>query len=154
MPSTTKKGTKKSTTRTSSTSKGFTREERAAMKERSKELKAASDREEGERALLEAISKMPKPDRAMGKRLHDLMAANAPDLDPKTWYGMPAYAKDDKVVCFFQSADKFKARYATLGFSDTANLDQGSIWPTSFALKEMTPDVEKKIVRLIKKAVS
>jgi uncharacterized protein YdhG (YjbR/CyaY superfamily) len=152
---TTKKATrKKSTKRTDTGAKGFTPEERAAMRERAKELKAAGNRAEGEKALLAAIAKMPEPDRSMGKRLHELIATNGPDLAPKTWYGMPAYAKDDKVVCFFQSADKFKARYATLGFNDTANLDQGDMWPTSFALKELTPDVEKKIARLVKKAVS
>ncbi len=150
---TTKEHTKKTTKRTAASAKGFTPEERAAMKERAKELKMASNRAEGEKALLAAIAKMPEPDRAMGKRLHDLVTASAPDLAPKTWYGMPAYARDDKVVCFFQSADKFKARYATLGFNDTANLDQGDMWPTSFALKELTPAVEDKIVRLVKKAV-
>jgi uncharacterized protein YdhG (YjbR/CyaY superfamily) len=154
MPAT-KKATKKTTTRaTTSTSKGFTPEERAAMKERAKELKAAGNRAEGEKSVLAAVAKMPEPDRAMGKRLHELITASAPDLDPKTWYGMPAYAKDDKVVCYFQSADKFKARYATFGFNDTANLDQGVMWPTSFAIKEWTPEVEKKIARLVKKAVS
>jgi uncharacterized protein YdhG (YjbR/CyaY superfamily) len=153
-PSTTKKATKKTSTRTGASTKGFTPEERAAMKERAKELKAAGNRAEGEKALLAAIAKMPGPDRAMGKRLHELITANAPDLAPKTWYGMPAYVKDDKVVCFFQSADKFKARYATLGFNDTANLDKGAMWPTSFALKELTPAVEKEITRLVKKAVS
>jgi uncharacterized protein YdhG (YjbR/CyaY superfamily) len=154
MPSSTKKATKKTTTRTSASSKGFTPEERAAMRERAKELKASANRAEGEKALLAAIAKMPKPDRAMGKRLHELVTAAAPDLAPKTWYGMPAYAKDDKIVCFFQSADKFKARYATLGFNDTANLDQGAMWPTSFAVKELTSTVEKEITRLVKKAVS
>ena len=157
-PSTTKKaptkGSKKTTKRTSATSKGFTPEERAAMRERARELKAATNKAEAEKALLDAIAKMPKPDRDMGKRLHELIKASAPDLDSKTWYGMPAYVKDDKVVCFFQSADKFKARYATLGFNDTANLDEGPMWPTSFALKELTPAVEKKIARLVKKAVS
>ena len=153
---TTKKATKKkTTTRTAAkTSKGFTPEERAAMRERAKELKAAANREEGEKALVAAVAKMPEPDRAMGKRLHELIKATAPELAPKTWYGMPAYAKDDKVVCFFQSADKFKSRYATLGFSDTANLDQGAMWATSFAVKEWTPTVEKEITRLVKKAVS
>jgi uncharacterized protein YdhG (YjbR/CyaY superfamily) len=150
----TKKATKKTTTRTSGTSKAFTPEERAAMKERAKELKASANRAEGEKALLAAVAKMSQPDRAMGKRLHELITATAPDLAPKTWYGMPAYAKDDKIVCFFQNADKFKSRYATFGFNDTANLDQGDMWPTSFALKELTPDVEKKITRLVKKAVS
>ena len=151
----TKKATKKTSARNTGTaSKGFTPEERAAMKERAKELKMAATREEGEKALLAAIAKMPPSDRTMGKRLHELVSANAPDLAPKTWYGMPAYARDDKVVCFFQSADKFKARYATLGFNDTANLDKGDMWPTSFALKEWTPAVEKEIARLVKKAVS
>jgi uncharacterized protein YdhG (YjbR/CyaY superfamily) len=154
-PSTTKKATKKTTKRTTgTTSKGFTPEERAAMKERAKELKAAANRAEGEKALLTAIAKMPEPDRAIGKRLHELIKASAPDLAPKTWYGMPAYAKEDKVLCYFQSADKFKSRYATFGFNDTANLDQGAMWPTSFALKELTPAVEKEITRLVKKAVS
>ena len=154
MPASTKKATKKTTKRTSSTSKGFTADERAAMKARAKELKAAATREAGEKALLDAIAEMPKADRTMGKRLHDIVQATAPDLAPKTWYGMPAYSKDDKIVLFFQSADKFKARYATFGFNDTASLDQGAMWPTSFALKELTPEVEKKITQLVKKAVS
>src|SRR3990170_4644916 len=152
-----KKATQKSTKRTTATnkkSKGFSPEERAAMKERAKELKAATNRAEGEKAVLAAIGKMPEPDRAMGKRLHALIRASAPDLAPKTWYGMPAYAKDDKVVCFFQSADKFKSRYATFGFSDEANLDKGGMWPTSFALKELTAAEEAKIGKLVKKAVS
>ena len=153
-PDTSKKAAKKTATRTTGTSKGFTPEERAAMKERAKELKAAGNRAEGEKALRAAIDKMPEPDRGMAKRLHELVTGSAPDLVPKTWYGMPAYAKDDKVVCFFQSADKFKARYATFGFNDTANLDQGAMWPTSFALKELTPGVEEEIARLVKKAVS
>ncbi len=150
-----KKATQKSAKRTAGkTSKGFTPGERAAMKERAKELKAAANRADGEKAVLAAIAKMPEPDRAMGRRLHALIKASAPDLSPKTWYGMPAYAKDDKVVCFFQSADKFKSRYATFGFNDTANLDEGAMWPTSFALKELTPAVETKIGKLVKKAVS
>jgi uncharacterized protein YdhG (YjbR/CyaY superfamily) len=154
-PSTTKKATKKTTKRTAgTTSKGFTPEERAAMKERAKELKAATNRAEGEKALLAAIAKMPEADRTMGKRLHELIKASAPDLASKTWYGMPAYVKDDQVVCFFQSADKFKSRYATFGFNDSANLDQGAMWPTSFALKKLTPSVEREIARLVKKAVS
>lgn len=152
-PSATKKATKKTTKRTATSAKGFTPEERAAMRERAKELKAASNRAEGEKACLAAIAKMPKADRAIGKRLHEIIETNAPDLASKTWYGMPAYAKDDKVVCFFQSADKFKARYATLGFNDTANLDQGDMWPTGFALKKLTPAVEKRIAQLVKKAV-
>ena len=156
---TTKKATKKTakkkaTKRTTASSKGFTPEERAAMRERARELKAAANKAEGEKIALAAIAKMPEPDRSMGKRLHEIIKESAPDLASKTWYGMPAYVKDDNVVCFFQSADKFKARYATLGFNDTANLDQGDMWPTSFALKEMTPDVEKKIALLVKKAVS
>ncbi|MFP5297639.1 MAG: iron chaperone [Actinomycetota bacterium] len=151
----TKKPTRKPTSKKSAdgTSKGFTPEERAAMRERAKELKAAASRQEGEKALLAAVAKMAKPDRQMGERLHALITTTAPELSPKTWYGMPAYAKDDKVVCFFQSADKFKTRYATLGFSDSANLDQGDMWPTAFALKELTPTVEAKIQRLVKKAV-
>ena len=148
------KTTKKATTRTSASAKGFTAEERAAMKERAKELKAGASRAEGEKAALEAIAKMPTEDRSMAKRVHELIAESAPELAPKTWYGMPAYAKDDSVVCFFQSAAKFKARYATLGFNDTANLDDGEMWPTTFALKELTSAVEDKISRLVKKAVS
>jgi uncharacterized protein YdhG (YjbR/CyaY superfamily) len=138
-------------------SKGFTDEERAAMKERAQELKAeeraSKDRAAGERALLAKIAEMPEPDRAMAKRLHAIITASAPALSPKTWYGMPAYAKDGKVVCFFQSAEKFKSRYATFGFSDEANLDKGAMWPTSFALKELTAAEEKKIGALVKKAV-
>jgi uncharacterized protein YdhG (YjbR/CyaY superfamily) len=153
--STAKKSTKKKTTgRASGSSKGFTAEERAAMRERAKELKASASKAEGEKTCLAAINKMPKSDRTIGKRLHEIIQDNAPDLAAKTWYGMPAYAKDDKVVCFFQSADKFKARYATFGFNDTANLDKGEMWPTSFAVKELTPAVEKKIAQLVKKAVS
>jgi uncharacterized protein YdhG (YjbR/CyaY superfamily) len=138
-------------------SKGFTAEERAAMRERAQELKAATNRAEGERAVLAKIAEMPEPDRAMAERLHALVKASAPALWPKTWYGMPAYAKggkDGKVVCFFQSADKFKARYATFGFSDEANLDAGAMWPTSFALKKLTAADEAKIAALVKKAVS
>jgi uncharacterized protein YdhG (YjbR/CyaY superfamily) len=137
---------------------GFTAEEKDAMKERAKELKAEArankDKAEGENAILAAIAKMPEPDRAMAKRLHAIVKDSAPALSPKTWYGMPAYAdKDGKVVCFFQSADKFKARYATFGFNDTANLDDGAMWPTSFALKELTAAAETKIGQLVKKAV-
>jgi uncharacterized protein YdhG (YjbR/CyaY superfamily) len=134
-------------------SKGFTDEERAAMKERAQELKAEARKADGESAVLAKIAEMQGPDRAMAERLHAIVKASAPDLSPKTWYGMPAYARDGKVVCFFQSAEKFKARYATLGFSDEANLDQGSMWPTSFALKELTADEEAKIGTLVKKAV-
>jgi uncharacterized protein YdhG (YjbR/CyaY superfamily) len=132
----------------------FTAEERAAMKERARELKAASRRADGESEVLAKIAEMPKSDRALAERVHAIVKAGAPALSPRTWYGMPAYAKDDKVVCFFQSADKFKSRYATLGFSDKANLDNGAMWPTSFALKELTPTDEKKIGALVKKAVS
>jgi uncharacterized protein YdhG (YjbR/CyaY superfamily) len=130
--------------------KGFTDEERAAMKERAQELKKA----EGESAVLAKIAEMSEPDRTMGGRLHAIIKASAPVLSPKTWYGMPAYAKDGKVVCFFQSAQKFNSRYATLGFSDKANLDEGAMWPTSFALKELTDAEEARIGALVKKAVS
>ena len=135
-------------------SKGFSAEERAAMKERAKELKAEAERADGESALLAKIAEMKGNDRAMAKRLHAIVKANAPDLSPKTWYGMPAYARDGKVVCFFKSAAKFKSRYATLGFEEAANLDDGAMWPTSFALKDLTDAEEKKIVALVKKAVS
>jgi uncharacterized protein YdhG (YjbR/CyaY superfamily) len=144
----------KGTTAVKKKSKGFTGEERAAMKERAQELKAEAARADGESALLAKIAEMPGPDRAIAKRLHAIVQASAPALAPKTWYGMPAYAKDGKVVCFFQSADKFKSRYATFGFSDEANLDKGAMWPTSFALKELTAAEEAKIVALVKKAVS
>ena len=152
-----KKGTQKSpksTTAITKKSKGFTDEERAAMKERARELKAAADKADGESAVLEKIAAMPAPDRALGERLHAIIKATAPDLSPKTWYGMPAYAKDGKVVCFFQSAQKFKTRYATFGFSDKANLDEGAIWPTAFALTELTAAGEARIGALLKKAVS
>jgi uncharacterized protein YdhG (YjbR/CyaY superfamily) len=139
-------------------SKGFTDEERAAMKERAQELKAEArankNKAEGESDVLAKIAEIPEPERAMAKRLHAIIKASAPTLSPKTWYGMPAYAKDGKVVCFFQSAEKFKSRYATLGFSDTANLDEGALWPTAFALKELTATVEARISALVKKAVS
>jgi uncharacterized protein YdhG (YjbR/CyaY superfamily) len=128
----------------------FTDEERAAMKERAQELKV----EAGESDVLAKIAEMPEPDRAMGKRLHEIIKASAPELSPKTWYGMPAYAKDGKVVCFFQSAEKFNSRYATFGFSDKANLDEGAMWATSFALKELTDTEEAKISALVKRAVS
>jgi len=150
---TAKSGPKASAKRTGA-SNTFTAEERAAMRERAKELKAAKNREEGERALLAKIAEMPKPDRAMAERVHAIVTKSAPSLWPKTWYGMPAYAKDDKIVCFFQSADKFKSRYATFGFNDTANLDDGAMWPTAFALKQLTAADEKKIAALVKKAVS
>jgi uncharacterized protein YdhG (YjbR/CyaY superfamily) len=134
-------------------SKAFTAEERAAMKERAQELKAEASKADGERVLLAKIAEMKGSDRSMAKRLHAIITASAPSLSPKTWYGMPAYAKDGKIVCFFQSAEKFKSRYATFGFSDEANLDAGDMWPTSFALKELTAADEKKIVALVKKAV-
>ncbi|HSH78428.1 MAG TPA: DUF1801 domain-containing protein [Herpetosiphonaceae bacterium] len=137
---------------------GFTDEERAAMKERAKELKAEArankNRAEGESDVLAKIAEMPEPERAMAQRLHEIIKASAPALAPKTWYGMPAYAKDGKVVCYFQSAHKFNSRYATFGFSDTANLDEGTMWPTSFALKELTATEEERIGALVKKAVS
>jgi uncharacterized protein YdhG (YjbR/CyaY superfamily) len=140
------------------TAKGFTDEERAAVRARAKELKAEAraneDRAAGESAVLAAIAEMKGQDRAMAKRLHALITASAPALTPKTWYGMPAYAKDGKVVCFFKSAAKFKSRYATLGFEDEANLDEGAMWPTSFALKELTAADETRIAALVKKAVS
>jgi uncharacterized protein YdhG (YjbR/CyaY superfamily) len=124
------------------------------MKERAQELKAEAQKADGESAVLAKIAEMPEPDRAMGKRLHVVIKASAPALSPKLWYGMPAYAKDGKVVCFFQSAQKFNSRYATLGFSDKANLDEGAMWPTSFALKELTDAEEARIGALVKKAVS
>jgi uncharacterized protein YdhG (YjbR/CyaY superfamily) len=142
-----RKGTQKETT-------GFSAEERAAMKERAKELKASKDREEGERALLAKIAEMRESDRTMAERLHAIVTANAPDLWPKTWYGMPAYARDGKVVCFFKSAEKFGSRYATFGFEEAANLDEGAMWPTSYALTKLTAADGRKIGALVKKAVS
>jgi uncharacterized protein YdhG (YjbR/CyaY superfamily) len=130
----------------------FTSEEKLAMKERAQELKA--DKADGESAALAKIAEMQEPDRAMAERLHAIVKATAPELSPRTWYGMPAYAKDGKVVCFFQSAQKFKTRYATFGFSDAANLDSGSLWPVAFALKQLTAAEEAKIKTLLKKAVS
>jgi uncharacterized protein YdhG (YjbR/CyaY superfamily) len=141
-------------------SKAFTDEERAAMRERAQEVKAAARRgsragkADGESDVLAKIAEMPESDRAMAERLHAIVKASAPALSPRTWYGMPAYAKDGKVVCFFQSGAKFKTRYATLGFSDNANLDEGAMWPTAFALKRLTAAEEKKIRALVKKAVS
>ncbi len=152
-----KKGTRKSTRSTTvgKKSKGFTDEERAAMKERLQELKAErAGKADGESAVLAKIAEMPEPDRAMGKRLHAIIKASAPALSPRLWYGMPAYAQDGKVVCFFQSAQKFKTRYATFGFSDAANLDEGHLWPTGFALKELTATEEARIRALVKKAMS
>jgi uncharacterized protein YdhG (YjbR/CyaY superfamily) len=148
----------KSATAMNKKSKGFTEEERAAMKARAQELKAEArankNKAEGQSAVLAAIAAMQEPDCAMAKRLHAIIKASAPALSPKTWYGMPAYANDGKVVCFFQSAQKFKTRYATFGFSDAANLDEGAMWPTAFALKELTADEEARISALVKKAVS
>ena len=147
-----------STTAIGKTAGGFTDEERAAMKERAKELKAEErankNRAVGESDLLAKIAEMPEADRAMAARLHEIIGASAPDLWPKTWYGMPAYARDGKIVCFFQAASKFNARYATLGFNDTANLDDGAMWPTAFALKELTAAEEARISALVKKAAS
>jgi hypothetical protein len=150
----------KSTAATNKKSKGFTDEERAAMKEHAQELKAEArrgpraDKADGESAVLATIAAMPEPDRALGERLHALIKASAPALSPRLWYGMPAYARDGKVVCFFQSAQKFKTRYATLGFMHEANLDEGAMWPTAFALKELTAAEEARIGALVKKAVS
>jgi len=157
-PSTNTQKSARSTAAIEKTSQGFSDEEKAAMKQRAKEIKAEArlgkDREAGESAVLAKIAEFPEPDRSMAERLHAIVKANAPDLMPRTWYGMPAYTRDGKVVCFFQGADKFKARYATLGFDDTANLDEGDLWPTYFALKKLTPAVESKIAELVKKAVS
>src|SRR5947207_8854524 len=159
-PKTDTRKSAKSATVTGNAVKGFTDEERAAMKERVQELKAEARRgpsagkADGEADVLAKIAEMPKPDRAMAERLHAIIKASAPALSPRTWYGMPAYAKDGNVVCFFRSAQKFKTRYATLGFSDKANLDKGDMWPTDFALKELTAAEEKKIGALVKRAVS
>jgi uncharacterized protein YdhG (YjbR/CyaY superfamily) len=152
-----KKPRSKSTERSAKDkSKRFTDEERAAMKERAQELRAEAGRgkTDGESDVLAKIAEMPEPDRVMAERLHAIIKASAPTLSPKTWYGMPAYAKDDKVVCFFRAAQKFKDRYATFGFNDKANLDEGHMWPTAFALKELTAAEEAKIRALVKKAVS
>jgi len=147
----TTKETQKSTKNTTATGK-FSNEERAAMKERIQELR--SDKADGESAVIAAIDAMPGPDRAIGERLHAIIKANAPVLSPRLWYGMPAYAKDGKIVCFFQSAQKFKTRYATLGFMHEANLDEGAMWPTAYALKGLTAAEEARIAALVKKAVS
>jgi uncharacterized protein YdhG (YjbR/CyaY superfamily) len=158
MPETRKSA--KTTTATGKTFEGFTDEERGAMKERAKELKSEARRApraakaDGESAVLAKIAELPEPDRALAERLHGIIKANAPALSPKTWYGMPAYAKDGKIVCFFQPAQKFQSRYATFGFNDAANLDEGTMWPTSFALTELTADDEARIGALVKKAVS
>jgi uncharacterized protein YdhG (YjbR/CyaY superfamily) len=149
-----KKPAKKSATKSAGKSQGFTAAEKAAMRERAKELKAEARRADLEEALLAKIAEMPEPDRVMAERVHAIVKANAPDLSPKTLYGMPAYAKEGKVVCFFQSADKFESRYATFGFNDTANLDEGAMWPVAFALKKLTAADEKRIAALVKKAVS
>jgi uncharacterized protein YdhG (YjbR/CyaY superfamily) len=148
----TQKAVKRSTAKKSSS--GFTAEERAAMRERARELKAEANKADAEAALLAKIAEMPQADRAIAERLHAIITASAPLLEPKTWYGMPAYAKDGKVVCFFQSADKFKSRYATFGFTDAANLDDGAMWPTSFALTTLTTATENKIRALVNQAVS
>ncbi|MBW4436641.1 MAG: DUF1801 domain-containing protein [Pleurocapsa minor GSE-CHR-MK-17-07R] len=132
---------------------GFSEAEQAAMKERAKELKAGKSREAGESALLEKIAEMPEPERSMATRLHEIITASAPQLAPKTWYGMPAYTKDGKVVVFFQSAHKFESRYATIGFNDSARLDDGNMWPVSFALVELTAAEEAKIIEMVKRAV-
>jgi uncharacterized protein YdhG (YjbR/CyaY superfamily) len=133
---------------------GFSKEERAAMKERAKELKAAAKAADSEKAVLEKIAEMPEADRVIAERVHAIVKANAPGITAKLWYGMPAYAKDGKNVCFFQAAEKFESRYATFGFEDKANLDDGAMWPTAFALKELTPAVEAKLAELVKRAVS
>ncbi len=150
----------KSTAKVDKSSPALTEEELAALKETVQERKAEArrgrraDRGDGERDVLDKIAEMPEPDRSMAERIHTIVKASAPALSPKTWYGMPAYASDGKVVCFFTSADKFKSRYATFGFNDSANLDEGAMWPTSFALKELTPAAEEKIAALVKKAAS
>ena len=153
-----KKAQKSAKSATGNAVKGFTDEERAAMKERGKELKAEArthkNKADGENDVLATLAAMPEPDRVLAERLHALIMASAPALSPRTWYGMPAYAKDGKVVCFFQSAQKFKTRYATLGFMHAANLDEGAMWPTAFALKDLTAAEEARIAALVKKAVS
>ena len=148
----------KKDTQKSAGSAGFTDEEKAALKERAQELKAEArankDRAAGESDLLAKIAEMQEPDRSMAKRLHEIIKTSIPTLSPKTWYGMPAYTKDGKVVCFFQSAQKFKTRYSTFGFSDAANLDEGNLWPSAYALMELTPTEEASILALVKKAIS
>jgi uncharacterized protein YdhG (YjbR/CyaY superfamily) len=143
---------KKATKKPTKAIKGFSNEERSAMRQRVKELKA--DKADGESAVLAKIAEMPAPDRVLGERLHAIIKASAPALSPKLWYGMPAYARDGKIVCFFQPAHKFKTRYATFGFNDSANLDEGALWPVAFALKELTATEEARISELVKKAVS
>lgn len=161
MTATQKPAAPKKTTATDTTYEGFTDEERSAMKERAKELKASARRTsradkaaEEEAAVVAKIAEMQDSDRVMAERIHEIVRASAPDLAPKLWYGMPSYARDGKVVCFFQSAEKFKARYATLGFSDQADLDEGSMWATSYGLKELTPADESRIATLVKKAAN
>jgi uncharacterized protein YdhG (YjbR/CyaY superfamily) len=158
MSAKTQKATTKSTTATDKKTKGFTDEERAAMKERARELKAEArakkGKADGESDVLAKIAEMQGTDRAMATRVHAIVKASAPTLSPKTWYGMPAYAKEGKVVCFFKSAGKFNSRYATFGFEEAANLDEGAMWPTSYALKQLTDEDEKRIAALVKKAVS
>ena len=149
-----KQGTQGSAKRTSTAITGFTAEEKAAMKQRAKELKAAASAEDAEKEVLAKIAAMAAHDRAMGKRIHEIVRASAPGLVPRLWYGMPAYAKDEKIVCHFQDAQKFKTRYATLGFSDEANLDEGVMWPVAYALKELNAAAEAKISALVKKAAS
>jgi uncharacterized protein YdhG (YjbR/CyaY superfamily) len=144
--------------KTTKTSEGFTAEEREAMQDRAKEAKASSrgpraDKSDGERDLLAKIAEMPEPDRSLAERVHAIVRASAPDLSPRTWYGMPAYAKDGKLICFFQAASKFKVRYATFGFQPDATVDDGSMWPVAYALTELTADVEARIAALVKKAV-
>jgi uncharacterized protein YdhG (YjbR/CyaY superfamily) len=156
----TQRGTSKTAKRAApaETGSGFTDDEKLAMKERARELKAASrrgedDRKEGEREVLAKIAQMAEPDRSMARRIHDLVTSSAPELTPRTWYGMPAYAKDGNVICFFQNAGKFKARYSTLGFNDKAKLDEGTMWPTGFAITRLTPADEARIVALVRRAV-
>jgi uncharacterized protein YdhG (YjbR/CyaY superfamily) len=147
------KPTKQAAKRTETASKGFTAEERAAMRERAKELKAAQNDAEAERALLAKIAEMPPSDRSIAERIHEIVRTTAPDLAPRLWYGMPAYAKGGTILCFFQAADKFKSRYATFGFNDGARLDAGTMWPTSWAVTKLTPADEKKIAALVRRAV-
>jgi uncharacterized protein YdhG (YjbR/CyaY superfamily) len=148
------KSTSKTKGKSAQKGAGFSAEEKAAMRERAREMKAAANKEQAEREVLAKIAAMQKQDRAMAERVHAIVKENAPELAPRTWYGMPAYAKDDKVLCFFRDAAKFKTRYATFGFSDKANLDEDGMWATDFAVKELTPKVEKQIAALVKKAVS
>ena len=154
VPRTAGHGARKRATASSKAYKGLSAEEIAAMKETLKERKVVASKEEAEKAVLEKIAEMKGLDHALAKRIHEIVKANAPSLSPKTWYGMPAYAKDDKIVCFFQPAEKFKARYSTFGFNDSANLDEGAMWPVAFALKELTPAEEARIAALVKKAAS